>query len=946
LDELAGPSDTRVHPADADHTAGRSLLLSFGGEGPLVGREEELEAIDLALDAGRTSLSVLVVEGEAGIGKTAVWREGVSRASAQGFQVLSCRAAPAETRLSFTGLGDLLSGLDPAAFDALPAPQRRALDVALLRTEAQGWAPDPRAIATGVVSLVSSLATDARVLLAVDDVQWLDGPTARALGFALRRLESRSVVVLLTRRLGEPAGRVDPLSGMSVERVRRCRLGPLSVGALHHILKDHLGQALTRPLLVRIARVSGGIPLYALEIARALAADGHPPAGAELPVPEDMRELLARRLRRLPRRTRDELVKASALTRPTVTLVDREQLGPAVDAAIVRVLPDGQIEFSHPLLATAVYAGASRERRKRLHGELAAAVADVEERARHLALANEGHLEHIAAALEEAAALAHRRGAPDAAAELAEQAAERTPPDAVGARLERCLQAAQHYYKAGDTERANAFAEQVRVGSPPGPLRASALHLLAEIGLLQSPPSAIPLLQEALACTGEAGPHAAQIEASLGFALLSVADTATAEAHLRRAVELAESSGQLGLLAEALGVWALCRQLSGHGLSDEELERALSLEDPDRDVSFQMRASLNVAQAWEFTGRIGKARELLLVIRERVLARGDEADLAFVLIHLSATALLAGELETAKAEAEEAVRVAGLAGQEVLAAFALVMRALATATRGDDGAAQDAADALAMCERIGWPWGVMEARWAQALLALGDGDAEAAALALAPIVDAVEASGIYDYPAAQALPDAIEALVATGERDRAARLTDALAGHGRAVDRPWALALAGRCTALVRAAAGDLEGALSAAEHALVEHERLPFPFELGRTLLVMGQIQRRRGERRAARETLERAIAVFEQIGAARWAANAREEMRRIGVRRAPAGLTESERRVAELAAEGLTNSEVAARLFVSRRTVEANLARVYRKLGIRSRAQLAIALIDLAER
>src|SRR5262249_25652603 len=152
--------------------------------------------------------------------------------------------------------------------------------------------------------------------------------------------------------------------------------------------------------------------------------------------------------------------------------------------------------------------------------------------------------------------------------------------------------------------------------------------------------------------------------------------------------------------------------------------------------------------------------------------------------------------------------------------------------------------------------------------------------------------GVYEWPVAMALPDAIEALVATGELERATRLTDGLAACGRKFDRPWALATSGRCRALLAAAAGDLDSAAAAAEQALAEHERLPMPFERGRTMVVQGQLQRRRGARRAARETLQRALAIFAALDAPLWAEKARAEIARIGVRRASEELTEGEER------------------------------------------------------
>jgi DNA-binding CsgD family transcriptional regulator len=235
---------------------------------------------------------------------------------------------------------------------------------------------------------------------------------------------------------------------------------------------------------------------------------------------------------------------------------------------------------------------------------------------------------------------------------------------------------------------------------------------------------------------------------------------------------------------------------------------------------------------------------------------------------------------------------------------------------------------------------VSAARWALGFLAVSESDFDAAANALDPVVAVIEAVGVYEHPIALSLPDAVEAFVTTGEIERASRLTDALAAWGRAFDRPWALATAGRCRALLAAAGGDLDGAVAAAEGALAAHARLPMPLELGRTLLVHGQLQRRRRERRAARATLQRALAIFSDVGATLWAAKTAAELARIGVRRTPEDLTEGERRVAELAAQGLTNPQIAARLFMSRRTVEANLARAYGKLGIRSRAELGATM------
>src|SRR6266545_2721853 len=240
----------------------------------VVGREAELVGIDAVLAAGRREFAVLVLEGEPGIGKTTVWREGIARATSLGYRVLSCRAASAEARLSFAALGDLLAQVDRAVFEALPDPQRRALDIALLRGEPEGAAPSPRAIGTGVVSLVSGLAAEGPVVLALDDVQWLDRPSARALAFLVRRLEDQPVVVLTTVRAGEGRSDEGLLAIVPDTRVHRVRLGPLSLAALYRIVAEEVGHGLPRPLLVRIERATGGNPFYALEIARSLEVEG------------------------------------------------------------------------------------------------------------------------------------------------------------------------------------------------------------------------------------------------------------------------------------------------------------------------------------------------------------------------------------------------------------------------------------------------------------------------------------------------------------------------------------------------------------------------------------------------------------------------------------------------------------------------------------------------
>ena len=541
----------------------------------VLGREAEMVAVDKLLDSGRRGRAALVLEGNPGIGKTTVWRQGISRAADAQYRVLTCRTAPTEARLSFTALSDLLAPLESAAFASLPDPQRRALDAALLRAHAEG-AANPRAIGTAVVSLLSRLAVSGPVLLAIDDLQWLDMPSARALEFALRRLDAQPIAVLATARLGERGG-VPRLPG--IDRFDTVRLGPLSLAALYRIIEAELGRALSRPLLVKLEQACGGNPFYALEIARALEPTANLLPGQELPIPDNLRELLAKRLRKLPPRTREALLRVSALAQPTIRLIDAADLVRAEEAGVVRVRTDGRIEFSHPLFANAVYAAASQDQKVRLHAEVALTANDIEERARHLVLAHSGTdvNEHVANVLHDAAEHALHRGAVEVAAELDEQSARRTPARQMAVRWQRYLRSARHYLKAGDPVRSKSLCEDVLRASPPPSVRAHGLHILAEASANDDLGAVVALLEDALACVGDDFGHAAQLEIALGMALGAIHEMPRAAQHLVRAVELAERTQDTALLAEAIALKATVGLIAGQGLDEQALtERSRS----------------------------------------------------------------------------------------------------------------------------------------------------------------------------------------------------------------------------------------------------------------------------------------------------------------------------------------------------------------------------------
>ena len=896
------------------------------------GRDVELEEFDALLVEARSTFSGIVLEGEPGIGKTTLWREGIARATARGYRVLSCRTAAAEARLSFSALGDLLAPFDAAAFDALPDPQRRALDAALLRGTSER-PPDPRAIGTGIVSLVVRQSAQMPVLLAIDDLQWVDQPSARALEFALRRLGASPVAVLATARLSEQPGDRWLLSTPH-ERIRRRRLGPLSLAALYRLTEQARGRGLPRPVLIRIERAAAGNPFYALELVRALDEQG---GSLDLPVPKDLLEMAARRLKLLPQATRDALLRVSALARPEIGVIDAEAIEPAEHDGIVRVHANGRIEFVHPLFAGAIYAGASSDRRRNLHRELVEMATDIEERARHRMLSvSDGDADpEVSALLHEAADHALRRGAVEVAAELEEQSGRRMPLND-DTRWWRLLRAARHSLRAGDPVKTSALCEEVLRDTPTGSLRAHALHLQAEALMTSQLDKSRPLLEEARSCTDDPA-HQAELDLSLAILFFSAFDVVPADRHLVSAIELAEKAGSKPLLAEALALRAMTRVTCGQGVDEQMLERALALEDPEREVRFQLRATFNVAQAYQYIVQPVRARELYEQLRDRLAERGEEADIPWVLCQLAGTNWQLGHFALAEDEASEAVRTASFTGGEIFRAFGLAVRAWIRVPRGNlEGARTDAEESRAISERIKWGNGVSQSSCALGSVALAEGRHQAALDLFAPTIAQIEALDVYEWALAMALPDAIEALSLNGQHEHARRLTEKFAAFGRRLDRAWAMATAGRCLAFVEAATGNVANAIAAAEQALIDHARLPMPFEHGRTLLLLGQLQRRNGARRLARQTLEQALAEFDRIGATGWSVKAAAEIGRIAVRRAPSELTDSEHRVAELVAQGLSNPEIAARLFMSRRTVEANLSRVFQKLSVRSRVEL----------
>ena len=898
----------------------------------LIGRQEELSLLTGFLADLAAGPRALLVEGEAGIGKTALWQAGLAQARARGQRTLACRPAGSEVKLSFAALGDLLAGTLQEALPALPVPQR--------------------AIGLALLNVLRTLTLAGPLLVAIDDAQWLDQPSAAVLAFALRRLTAEPVGVLATVRLagGEPpAVALEPW--VSAERLR---LGPLTLAAVHELLRTRLGVSPSRPTLVRLHQAAGGNPFFALELGRALLKQGREPAPDEpLPVPAGLRALVRARLARLPASARESLLAVAALSRPTVALATAAAgRGERVLADLERAARAGviaregeRIRFTHPLLASTLYAEASLSQRRGLHRRLAGLVTDGEERARHLALAAEGPDVGVAAALEGAAAEAHLRGAPDAAAALCEQACALTPADRPGELRRRSTEAASYHLLAGNTSRARVLLEQAVTSEPPGHQRARLLQRLGQVHYHDdSWATAEGLLTQALAEAGDNPSLCCEIQQGLAFAGHVRGDIPAAAARARAALELAERAADPRLLSESLVLVSLYEFFLGRGIRRDLMERAAALEEwaaavrPARPAPLLSRGLVWAAML-KWADEFQAARAGFEELYQRLLERGDEGSLAFLLSNMSELECWAGNWDLAARYAAEGERLAALTEQAAMVSANLYARALVEAHRGlVDSARAAAEEALARAKASGNATVTLMSLSALGFLELSLGKPAAAHAHLGPITQGLTSLGLGEPGVLRFLPDEIEALIELGELGQARALVDALEERGSALDRAWALATGARSRALLLAAEGDLTGAHAALERALEAHQRLPQPFERGRTLLALGTVQRRRQQKRAARETLEQALWTFDHLGARLWAERTRGELRRIGGRVASGGqLSETEARIVALVCAGQTNQQIAQALSLSAKTVAWNLSKVYRKLGVRARTELA---------
>jgi DNA-binding CsgD family transcriptional regulator len=926
----------------------------------LLGRDRELDALERLLAEARAGRSaVLALVGETGIGKTALLAEAARRAT--GMRILRARGVQSEAQVPFAGLFELLRPV-LGVLERIPAPQADALAGALALRPARSH--DRFAVGAATLSLLAASAEAEPFVVLVDDVQWLDGSSADALLFAVRRLLADPVAVVLAAREGEPS----LLAGAGLPQLP---VGGLDAGATAALL----GRDAADPLAVRLHRDTGGNPLAVLELAEREVA-GEVPPGLPLPVATTVGEAFARRAAELPERTRTMLLLAAAhdggdvaaLARAGARLgVDVADLDPA-EAAGLAAVRGGHVELRHPLVRSALYAQAPPARRREIHRALADALPDAERdrRAWHLALAAVGFDETASAALEAAGARARERSAYVVAASALERAARLAPDDARAGRL--LYAAADAAWLGGLAARAEALLDDAAARAPDRALAARIAHLRGHIVTRRGP------VAEGHAILAAAAEEAAAVEPEQAVAVLAdaahaaflAADPAALGAVAARAQELrtdrtaflaavvrgmalifagAGEEGAAALreaLAELPGLAGpAAAAADGPSAGDEPTSGGgppSALEAIGADPRLLTWAAM--VPLWLREAEAG--RELVDRLLAAARDRAALGALPLLLNHVAIDHAGAGRWPAAEAGFDEAMRLARESGQRSELALALSRLAWLAARQGrEDACREHAREALAVSREVGaalfeiWTWAALAdlelalGRPAEALEAL---ERRSALLAERGVADPDLSPG----------PELVEVLLRLGRAAEAESTAEACEQAAAAKGQPWALARAARARALL---AGD-DGFEAAFEAALALHAQTPDAFEAARTRLAYGARLRRARRRVQARAPLRAAIAAFDRLGAAPWSEHARAELAATGEtarRRDPStidALTPQELQIGLLLAEGRTTREAAAALFLSPKTIEYHLRNAYRKLGVRSRDALAAAL------
>ena len=901
----------------------------------LLGRERECAVIDRVLaDAGGGAGGALVVRGETGIGKSAVLGYAVQQV-APGMLVLRTGGVEAESDLAFAGLHGLLRPV-LAHLRELPEPQSAALAGAL------GMAPSTGShrllICAAVLGLLAAAAEDRPVLCVVDDAQWVDRPSADALVFAARRLQAERLAMLFGAREGE----VRRFEAAGVPDLALTGLNPPSAAAV--LAAGGCGAA--PPVRERLLAEAGGNPLALLELPHGLSQaqlEGRAALPEAIPLSPQLEGVFRQRIGRLPETAQTALLIAAADTTGDMPAVLRAMAGlglpvdgldPAEGAGLVRIAGT-TITFRHPLVRSALYQGATMSQRQRVHAALAAALTgeeNTDRRVWHQALATLTGDEEVAAALEASARRAQLRAGHASAATAFVRAAELSTDDTRRAR--RIAAAAQAAWDAGQPDRArDAIARALP--SADRETRGQLLHLSGVIeARTGSRRDACTRLLEGIEITSDPSLRLEMMSEAAMAAIFS-GDLATAIGLGDRAADVPTLTARDRLMVALLRGFA--KVLAGEHeqaqfLFAGALEQAEALDEP-RALFWASKAA---STAWGVGCGLPYASRAVEAARRQGLV----SLLPVALEQLGLELVTTGSFDLAYAAAEEGRRLSFDIGHG--RGWHLTVMAMVEALWGrETEARRHAEEALALGQRTASTFLSSIAEHTLGFIELTVGRPEPAADRLLAMTD----TGRPDFNpvvALPALPDAVEAAIRAGRHEEASQRLEMMQGLVAVAPTKARRALVARCEALLGERDPD-EAFGEAARHAPALS-----PLDRARTELLYGEWLRRQRRRTDARVHLRAALEAFRRLGALPWEQRAEAELRATGetVRKrdlsAAEQLTPQELQIAGLVTEGLTNKEIAAQLFLSPRTVDYHLRKVFTKLGIASRADLIRAALS----
>jgi DNA-binding CsgD family transcriptional regulator len=925
------------------------VVAEIGGD--LV-RSAEWRQVRAFAETVRTAPAALAVQGEAGAGKSTLWRAGIRTATAAGYRLLRSEPSASETDLSFAGLSDLLAGVLPLVAAQIPDPQREALEIALLLRPAGGEPPTARAVALAVLAALRGCLSDGPVLIAIDDVQWLDQASLEALAFALRRIPVGPLSLLVAARAEAAA---DPLTAGAPAPSHEWRelitalpgakvidLAPLDMWQVQNLLPTTVSAAQGR----LVARQSRGNPFWAIQISASLKS------GASQ-VPPLARTLTDRLSRSLSADAAAALAVVAAAGRIEVSealavLGDLGDPAAALDAAVlagVVVEAGDRLSAAHPLIAAAAVESLPPGRRTQLYRRLADASPNPERHAHFTALAaGPGPDSAVAGALDTAAAAAHARAGHAAAAQFATQSVLFTPESDQAALIRRRIRAGELLFLAGEMDLSLEHLELLDLDRLATADLEQALPLLLDLtDVIQGTAAATAIVTHAVGAAAARGadPRRRALVLALASDVVYGIPGGKRDAAIE-AISCAEAAGTPAgaALHRALVNLFIAKVTAAEGLEVGLLDRAARLEaglPPTR-----LHDSADMHRGWcRYTEDLDTARTALRRCMGRARDLGDDWALATFSCFLATTEVLAGDYAAAEAAVDAADAAAAwydwpphpwrveprcellIRDGDLDGAAGLVDESLPGDADGS-GTTRITARFMGACLR-----GKMSA-WR------GDH-----AATIRHLERAAWCADQLDWadPGVRCGLDILlaEAYVAVGRTGEARRISAWLAGLGGRLGRPALTGDAHRIDALLFAAAGDLDAAAESARAAVTAHESSPLRPELARSLLVLGQVERRRKARRQSREALARAHQLAGAMGHRPLLAQLERELPRVAADRSGAELTVTERRVADLIAGGATNRDAAAALFVSVRTIETHVASIYRKLGVRTRAELA---------